>query len=198
MILIFSGFFAILLIFLYRNILKQGIILNIKKIASSAVMAGLLLTGLSSNASAYSDGKYYMGLNGGYSVGKIDTTSVDGGIVGLEFGRDLEKWMFGMYYDYTMNDADNGVSSSDVAMSTFGVKLGYKPMTDLTVYALGGYQAIKNYAGYEFGGGVKYNVIDHVAVFGEYRGGNMTASRSGDADFSTSRAVGGVQIYFHY
>jgi len=96
---------------------------------------------------------------------------------GASIGYDLEHSSgvyFGADLGYLAISTDNG-SASDTAMP-IGLKLGYDIYKGVTPYAYAGMTIVgSDLSGYIYGGGAKYQIIDHVAIDASFTTGNIDA-----------------------
>ena len=101
--------------------------------------------------------------------------------------------MFGISMDFLAGKIDVPSESTDTKDTVYGIsadlQVGYVPVKDLTVYAIGSAleQSVQNLEGYGFGygGGIEYAISKSFAVAAEYKTYNMT-NKVGDYDYSAS------------
>ena len=158
--------------------------MKIKKITTSVALAACLLTASSVGALA---GSMHYGLNTGYAVGNVASTTVNGPVIGASFiVQKTKKWRAQANFDVTFL---NGISSNSTLGSTgatpylgeINIQVGYQVYPKLYTYGLLGVAGITSassnnsgFEGYEWGAGASYDMYKYMSVYAQYTGQSLS------------------------
>lgn len=132
----------------------------------------------------------------------IEAYKLTGQAISLGYGGS-KVWengiMAGITMDFLAGKIDLPSGSTETKDTVYGIsadlQVGYVPVKDLTIYAIGSglEQSVQNLEGYGFGygGGIEYAITKSFAVAAEYKTYNMT-NKVGDYDYSE----GGVNLKY--
>lgn len=165
------------------------------KILSAVAVLAIL------GSSAYADGDFYVG------AAAIDLDGNTGQAVNLGYeGRKVwqNNVMAGAGLDFQIGKADIGENSENILTYTGNIKLGYVPVTDLAIYAIGtgGYQSWSTSGssdtsglGFGYGAGIEYTIAKHFAVAAEYKKYSMKFEKTNVSyDYSTA----GINLLYRF
>lgn len=164
----------------------------------TALTKGLLslvaISVLSSSASAGSfineKALHSLTANVGYSGVDIDGKSTSGVNLGFGMAYYTQSVMFG--WDYQFVALSDGYGE-DSAIGNVDAILGYRVTPALTPYLLAGATSIGALTGFAYGGGVKYQFIDYVALDVRFSHANLI---NVGIDVPTNQLTAGVEFNF--
>lgn len=172
--------------------------MKINKLIVSGIASLLLTTG----ANAWLlDGDNYTMLNAGFSAGTIEGEAITSQGIGLELGRNLSPdWYASFLAEYAVYNITTNDKNIDIGLkaTTIALKAGYRPMKTTLIYGLIGLSGKVNTFGPVFGGGLRWDIADHLSLFGEYRRTSVSSSVGVNNAYVISSGVVGVQLYFRY
>jgi len=177
--------------------------MKIKKITTSVALAACLLTASSVGALA---GSIHYGLNTGYAVGNVASTTVNGPVIGASFiVQNTKKWRTQANLDITFL---NGISSNSTLGSTgatpylgeMNLQVGYQVYPKLYTYGLFGVAGVNSglngngnsFEGVEWGAGASYDMYKYMGVYAQYTGQYL-----GSGAVTTTGAFFTAGLQFH-
>lgn len=166
------------------NILTKGLL-------SLATIAALSTSAFASNGFYNEKALEAISVNVGYSAIDLDGTSTSGINAGFGMTYYTESVAFGFDYQFFSLADDFG---SDSTMYNTDAIIGYRATDALTAYGLVGFSGIGSLSGFAYGGGVKYQLIDYVALDLRYTGSSLSAT--GIDSFSTTQITAGIEFNF--
>ena len=88
--------------------------------------------------------------------------------------------------DYDGLGIEPTANSSKSALVTGYATLGYKFIPNLNTYLLGGFSSVDGMSGGTYGAGVRYQIVDHVAVDARYKHASLTPGVGPDVNVNVA------------
>ncbi len=177
--------------------------MRIKKIATSVVLAACLSGAMAVSANANS---IHFGLDTGYAVGNVASTTVNGPVIEVSFIKNTKKnWRFQTNLGFTfLNGTSSNSTLSSIGSSLYlgeaNFQFGYQVYPKLYTYGLFGIAGINSgfsgsngaLEGVEWGAGASYDLYKYMSVYAQYTGQSLSAVGT-----STTGAFFTAGLQFH-
>lgn len=173
-----------------KNTLSKTILASIFIMSSSSLLDARGLVNMNAIKT--------LSVHGGYSSGDVQGTSVSGANIGFEIGKNfMEEKIHGAFgFDYDDLGINTETSSSKSALATMYLTLGYKFFPDLNTYILGGVSTIDGASGLAYGAGVKYQLINYLAIDARYKHATLTPTSTTGSDLNVNTATVFLELNF--